>query len=840
MARLRKKSFSLLLPFLLMAFTFLASRLQLVQASETLVQAQVVTALKTVSGHVETLAGMPIENALVKAHKVHHAGYAEALTDENGFYELALGPGLWAVTVVPTDSSMPAHWFYPHEPQHVEFAHNSEPENHRLSFAVVAADAAVKGIIAMPDGSPPPFVVKVGLRNGEGYGVESPIDPATGAFLLRVPHGRYDVVIQVQNDMFAAPRLEPIHVEPDQLLDLGTIQLLTRNAFISGAVTDNSGLAVADMPIVAWQGDRPDALRTHTNLAGLYELAVVSGTWHLQPAPGPDMPYLYVGQSERVTLAAGEIVADVDFTVLAVDATIAGQLVTADGERIEDVAGYALARSIDHPDIHTGASLENGLFHIGIPAGSYLVSVQLPAGSPYVAPDGISTTVASGAVVSLTIPLRLKESLITGPVVDPRDDYQLVTGVQGTVSARDGDRWVSTHIRPDAGRYNLHVVGGVWHLTYDIDDPDYVKLGGPANIPVANGGTATWPLLVTRKDAVIAGQVLAPDGAPVPGAAVFAQGLVGDIQGLRLLGRADENGHFAIRAPHGRYRVGSAVDRDGWINPFTQAVAVGRDATVAGIVLQFALPNAAISGTVTVNRTTAIGRVQLRAWSDAGHFTTGAATVQQGDPAGAAMGPYHLPVLAGTVWQVRGIFTTDNEYWLGRGEVHVPVAGTTAILDLDLEGPFPLPDPVVVTFRSHQAQHLQLGDGTEIFIPAGAIPTDGEITLRVVPLATLPQRPDAQVITYGYAFFATDEYGAPIEAHFNHNVVIRFPYDGGLSDRQIRPAYFSTTTNEWTVPEHWTFEPDRQQITIEIDHFTNFALVALPAPTAIFLPLISR
>lgn len=169
------------------------------------------------------------------------------------------------------------------------------------------------------------------------------------------------------------------------------------------------------------------------------------------------------------------------------------------------------------------------------------------------------------------------------------------------------------------------------------------------------------------------------------------------------------------------------------------------------------------------------------------------------------------------------------------------VATTTQ--DLELSGPYPKPPPVVLTFEASQAQRLALADGTKIFIPAGAMPVEGLVTLRIVPIATLPHQRHARIIQYGYAFFATDETGRPIEEHFDHDVLIRFRYDEhDLSGQEhhLKPAYFSTTTNEWTFPERYIIHPDRNLVTMAIDHFTDFALVESLAPGELFLPLVVR
>jgi hypothetical protein len=841
MTRLSKKPlFFNTLVFLLLLVMFAGDKV-LVWGADIAVSEEPEIAGKIIHGRVWTTAEIPVAKALVSAHRVEQDEQVKTLTDVDGFYELKLSAGLWSVTVEPVDITEPGNWLYPLEPQKVEFGHNDEPETHELNFKVTVADSGVTGVVEMPDGSVPPFTVTVGLHNGEGQGGRMEIDPANGKFKLALPHGRYDVIVHPHHDSYAGPHVEPVKLPPGEVVDLGRITLLGRDATISGQVTDNQGAGVAEMPVTAWQHDRPHLLSTRTDENGRYTLRVSGGSWHVQPAPGPDMPYFYLGEGQTVRIEAGKVVDGIDFEVLLADATIVGFLVTEDGERIHEVSGWASAVNSANPEIQSGAPIREGGFRIHVTRGDYLVSVELPPGSPYLAPEAVKTSVKSGETVTITVPLQKKDAVIGGGLVDPRQDRRPVTGVRGIVSAWSGDRWATTHIEPETGTYRLAVTAGIWHLNYRIDDEEYVKLDGNQNIPVQSGQEVKVHLPVTRKDAAIAGKVLSPDGRPLPGAAVIVRGLSGDIQGLRLDTRTNDHGQFHLRLPHGRYRVRATNGEPGWINPVEQIVSVKPETVVDGIVLRFHEPNAAIKGALTVLDTEAEGEVLVWAWSERGGFTKGRFPVSQTDAGGQASGRYELGVISGATWHVGAVFETDNELWRGRGTVKI--TENTTRLDLELSGPFPKPPPVVITFDSGQAQRLSLADDTKIFIPAGSMPVEGEVTLRIVPIAMLPHQSHAQVIQYGYAFFAADAFGRPIEEHFDHNVVIRFHYgEKDLNSHEVRlkPAYFSTTTNEWTVPEHFIVHPERNMVTMEIDHFTDFALVESLALNELFLPSVMR
>jgi len=251
-------------------------------------------------------------------------------------------------------------------------------------------------------------------------------------------------------------------------------------------------------------------------------------------------------------------------------------------------------------------------------------------------------------------------------------------------------------------------------------------------------------------------------------------------------------------------------------------VTVPQGGASGGHILQFRQPNAVLSGTLTIDNASSGGPVFVWAWSEDDSFTQGVFTTTLNG--NQASGSYRLDVLTGTTWHVGARFDTGSQYW--RGEATIAVNSSSARQDLLLTGPNPKPGPVAVLFDAADEQTITLADGTEIFIPAGAMPVTGEVLLRIIPISAMPTQMDMRVVDYGYAFLASDETGAPITEHFNQDVTIRFTYDDtGVLERWLRPAYYSTTTDEWTVPESYVVDTAANEISMQIDHFTNFALL---------------
>jgi hypothetical protein len=364
----------------------------------------------------------------------------------------------------------------------------------------------------------------------------------------------------------------------------------------------------------------------------------------------------------------------------------------------------------------------------------------------------------------------------------------------------------------------------------------YVALRHRRNYPVAAGHTAPAPLPVVAKDSLLAGIVRDPGGAPLPGATIVADGWGAQLGDVHLSVISGGDGRFRLRLPHGHYLVRATLDADcGWIHPASLNVAVPEGSSVTGLELQFSEPDATISGTVTlVGGGQHSGTVKLWAYSAHHGYT---------DTTAELNGPYTLHVLSDTTWHVGAAYQEGTSYWVGKARVRVPEGGTTK--DLELKGPFPLPAPVSVRFDASDEQYVRLADGTSIYIPAGAMPVSGTVTLHVTPLATFPHQRHANVYRYGYAFTAADGNGQPIEEQFNTDVLITFPYDEadlvqmGISEWWLKPAYFSTTTDSWTFPESYVVDTVADVVAMQIDHFTDFALTSGELQR-VFLPLLLR
>ena len=791
---------------------------------------------KVVTGKVETNVGQPVVGARIDAHRLDKHGRVQALSGSGGRYAISLSEGLWSLTVEPISTTVPARWLYPYGPQLVHFQHDTSNEQRTVNFEVLTADSNVLGTVLMPDGSVPTFTVTVGIHTDGGVGPRQTIDPADGSFDIAVPHGPYQVSVLAADPGYMGPAVAPIRVPPNSMLDLGTLSLLERNALITGTVSSAEGEPVGDIPILAWRPDAPGWAHARSGPDGGYVLPVVRGDWLVRVAPLPDQPWLYSGQAQEVAVPDGGLVPDVDFRLLAAEAQVQGVLVDEGGTPLSDARGWVQATEVSDPAVHKGAPVAEGAFHLLLPDGTYRLSLKLPEGAPWLPGPAQEVTASSGLTATVTLTLRARDAAIAGALWDHRQE-KVVTGVQANVSAFSEGTWVRTAVKPGNGAYSLDVAAGVWALGYRVDPAsDYVALRHRRNYPVAAGQTVPAPLPVAERDGAIAGVVRDPSGAPLGGATVVADGVGPQLGDLALSVVSGPDGRFHLELPHGHYLVRAGGEPgENWLQPLSRDVNVPPGGSVTGLELQFLQPDATLSGTVTLaGGGVHSGTVKVWAYSLDDGFAHSQAELG---------GNYSLEVISNTVWHVGAAYQEGNQYWLARARVDVPPGGATE--DLVLRGPFPLPGPVTVSFDASQEQYLELADGTSIFIPAGAMPVSGTVTLHVTPIATFPNQRHANVYRYGYAFTAADANGQPIESRFNQDVLIIFPYDEeelvrmGLSEWWLKPAYYSTSTDSWTFPQSYVVDMTHNVVAMEIDHFTDFALTAA-AGLRVYLPLIQR
>ena len=158
---------------------------------------------------------------------------------------------------------------------------------------------------------------------------------------------------------------------------------------------------------------------------------------------------------------------------------------------------------------------------------------------------------------------------------------------------------------------------------------------------------------------------------------------------------------------------------------------------------------------------------------------------------------------------------------------------TSATKDLALvTQSYTLPEAVADTFTASSGYSKVLSDGTEISIPANAVPVEDSsetITINIRPVVSgLSSSSTTQPISYGYGFELFDSSGKQITQNFTKDVVITLSYtdqdlaDLGITEDQINISFYSTTKKTWEQAKKVSVDTANNKIFASIDHFSSW------------------
>ncbi len=816
----------------------------------------------TLEGSVMLDAGGAPAGAAVVAWRGGHSTSAPVQVD--GSYSMKLGSGTWNVTVspgAPTTSS--PTWVYSAGPQAVTFSANPDPVNptQTLDFTAVLATGSVTGKLLAPDGSAnfsAPNQVWVRAENQEGIGNTVLADPLTGAFSINVLPGDILLKLAFQNTDWAAPITlsgSQWTVSGGSATDAGSLQLLARQARITGAVVDQDGHTVTGMPVRAWRVDGAETAQAVSDASGNYSLALIQGVWEVQVTPLPASPYVPAQDPQRIVLLVPTSSAVQPLAVDLADVTVNGTLVDKNGAAVGGLDGHVFAiypDGVRWPQFGPGAAIQSSAFTLKLSthvSKEYKLKASFPSTTGYSAiADVHLTNLQPGQTISVTLPVALDNSSISGRLLDHATG-QAKTGLPGAVyGASDSGALKRVKVNPLDGSYSIAAAatdtsghgGTFWYLHAFVDPTTGWTVMKPRNekvfLPYNNGSGAdvTADFSVAPVNAVLSGRVLDPQGIPVPGAkvTVVEQGAAAGTA-FRRWALTGPQGRFTIPVTAGTYKV--SVDFRNWIAPVPQIVTVNANQNKDLGDLQFRARDAAISGQVSYNG--APHAAFIRAYSDSGGHVTGLA----GDD-----GRYILSVNAADTWHVQAVSEDGSTFLKSEVLKVLTVKGANPGNDLALQASETLPEGIIFTFDASEDQTFTLSNGAQVIIPAGAMAVSGNVTLIVRPLAELADDGGAQPVSFGYRLYAFDQNHLPID-RFNGPVTLSMPFTAaqlialGVSPEALVPSYWDVATQSWKPVPNYSLEVGSDgsgSLNLAVEHFTDFGMLATPLPFKNFVPAV--
>jgi hypothetical protein len=818
---------------------------------------------KIVTGHVyEKNTSFPAENAFVWANRQDSAGYNEFEIDASGAYTLYLSIGEWNIGPAPVN--WPAGWFYLDQPAWVKFTQPEMiTETLVVDFEVRPADAAVTGQIVCPGLNPcidTPSHTTLGFavwndQLGNFSGVND-----TYQFTIPVLSGWYNPVLWVDDHNFQAPRIDPVLIKEGQVRNLGYLELQERNASIRGQVTNESGQGLQGISVLAWQPDNGVGSWGETNALGFYSLTVAGGEWFILPEPPENDPHLFEGVPTRVDIPSYQIVRGIDFSLRTTNARLSGSVVDASSGEPLTLDGWAWLNALEPTPFFNYGPLQGGNFSLKAAGGHlYEVGVDLPPDSNYL-PGSISPVpVGANRDVTVTIPLVEKNAWVSGYILDGISELPIQDHIELYAVDSHGN-WSIAEVDQHSGYYELGLRPGKWAISAWLDDSLEYAAPSPLEVVIIQANEQLtrnlelWPL-----DSTISGTVLSPAGVPLKDIYVGAWGGSHTTRFFETYVESDENGQFILPVPQGVYTIGAFLP-----GPILSALNWSNPAQIGGIdsspaqpaenhILQFFQINGLVEGELSFapgSIVTPTHEAYIWAWNENGGWQDAHAAFDNI----SEIAPFELPVNAGAGWRIGAVYEDWEHGVFYRAEAvpfTMPASGGTIQQNLILHGPYPLPQPLIITFDATMMQTIDMPNGMQLQIPPGALATSGQITLYIFPTYELAMSADSQIVDIGYDIWAVDQDGLEIK-RFNQNIFVTIPYLSddelaalGLSENGLIPLFYSTLLGKWLLVDGFVIDTLNNTIQFQLNHFSKFGTGFSPAQEAtnppeykMFMPMI--
>ena len=815
----------------------------------------------TLSGTVTMDGGGNPDQALVMAWRGirHPSAPVDAST---GAFTLSLWDGDWQVTVaqaLPTITS--PSWVYTGGVQTIHFDANPDPVNpaRTLDFSVTPATGTISGSLLAPAGGTAftaPNRVWVRAQNQEGQGNTVQVDEATGAFSIHVLPGNTILHFIFENTLWAAPVVlsgAQWFVDDGVTVAIDPVQLVAKDALISGVATDELGSPVANLPVHAWRLDGALSIKGQTDATGVYVLNVIEGIWEVQANPGATSDYVPAQSPQRVALLTSTSTATQDLGVVLMDVTVNGRLVDGNGSPVAGLEGHAYALypdGIRWPQFGQGAPINNSAFTLKLSShvsSQYRIKTSLSDRSGYTAISAMTQHVTAGSTYTITLPVAPDNSTITGHLID-RSDLQIQTGLPAAIyGASNNGALKREKVNPITGGYQFDVTstdtsgqgGTYWWLKAFVDpttgwvvqQPRLDKVFLPYND--GSGADVTANFLVAEVNAVISGTVTAPNGQPLGGArvTVIEKG-TSQAVAFRRWTYSNAAGHYSLWVPAGSYKVTS--DYLNAISPLPASVTLA--ATEKKTVnLQFRPKNATVSGTVVYD-----GQPHpafLRAYSASGAHVIGQADLN---------GAWTLHLSASETWRIQAVGEEGSLFLKSeRIQIIPPVGIDPTSYPLILQASETLPASLAIDFDASQDQVLTLSNGSQLVIPGGALQPSGMVSVAMHPKMDLSDDGGATPVSFGYRLLAFGDDRTPI-LHFNAPVTLVIPFTAdqlaklGVGPEQLIPSYWDPSTSSWKAVPNYSvqlFSNGNGTVSVSVDHFTDYALLSATYDYHTFVPV---
>lgn len=507
----------------------------------------------TLSGFAVTPAGEAIWGATVTA--AQGSQIESILSNSQGQYSVALGPGVWTVAVSKAG-------YVSSQPQQVTII------DHNLSLNLTLTPKAniISGAVTSNN---------VPLENARVLAVpasgatKSATTNAFGQYTFSLGRGAYQIAPAKQG--YVSPEPEQFALTVGQTLSGIDFALRPETSFITGEVTSDGVSPLAGVSIS--NGDKT----TKSDANGRYTLGLLQGTHTLSASKQGHL----ANGSQTVTLTPGQTLSGINF-VLSPNASVIRGAVTNGSLPVS--CASIMARNRQTGAQHSVQTDENGAYSLSVPAGAYSVAaakrgfISTPDSSVVTVNPGQTSpnhhfnfmenkSYVAGLVQSSTSPVRNASVRVTA--MDAGHSFSTMTGVNGD--------------------FNISVLPG-YAYTVRVSKAGYFEKDGTTS-RLSVSETASLTLTLTPHQSLITGRVLNQNGHALAQATVKANGAASEATTT-----TDASGNFQLGVAAGAYEL--AVQKSGYL-PATRTLSIGVGDTLSANNFSLTANFAALDGRLT-------------------------------------------------------------------------------------------------------------------------------------------------------------------------------------------------------------------------------------------------
>lgn len=810
-----------------------------------------------IDGSVVYEDGTPVTDAQVGAYRVNGSEWMHPIrVDAQGRYRLSVSPGQWTVNVSQwyggescnrysspcpmgfgqLTTAMPTiqpDWIIP-APQ--ELSIDPSEKNRSLTFTVKRriSNSSLTGTILRSDGrAPEPGSVHIRIEPRASLETFSKFIEvsADGAFATLLPPGRWALSFFIQDDEQSAPLPLEFIVLPGEQKNVGVITIQKASLSISGTVQTSSANPASGMRVEAWNAETRATVSSVTDAKGFYRLPVSRGDWtvYLPPTDRFSSQTNMMQTVPRTKLPAEHV----DFTVTENGSFITGTIKDSDGILLTDASGFVRVKSKKHGYPLMGSPVTKGEFRLPVSAGSYLLELDIPQNSSYLAPEPQSIKVRNGETTQVAFIVRKQEDarpgMLSGQLTDRRGNP--IIGVPFTMYASQSKTsWMSKDGDTSSGTYTLSLSPGTWHVGYDIKDPQFKEAANSRGreVKIKPSEEKKLNLVAVRQDVILEGFTKDGDGNVLPNIPVMisSEPFIGKsttFQDAQWAYSDSRDGSFSFNVEPGTYFVRSFISESSdLINPDEQKVvaSVGDNKPLS---LVFRQATVLITGKTRVKGKPVNARVW--AWSNKGGYKQ-----ELSDD-----GEFELPVSLHDTWRISAIADVNRcVYKATETPLSLTKTSDAVTLDLDL---FPLnvclPEPIAVTGDAAQPIVAENAGGVKVAVPANATAVEGDVNLSITPEITPASLGNERVIGSSYDVRMRSQEGVDIRS-FNTNLIVSLPYDNAelrrlnVAPEKLNLKYWDSAS--WQPVENIIIDRQNMLITGSVRHLTRFAITAPSQP----------